>query len=460
VSRKASPQEVIASYTAAARAADLIAHYEVRLRQADLPFEITPDDNGASIDVAAKKASALVRIHETGGAATIDVKYALMDEPPAEAPAPPILPPLPLEWPDWLQVPQARLTSQRTNPPGRIGVGTEDTCPGDVIGQPSQGCLKKVYVSSLKLNDAYEYMSGLLEQYGYSAQPLNAQPNANVGLGKWISGALASLTMREYPEPRQENYYRQLDIFLRQPGARSTTVEVTFLVKGGQAPGTASLSGVWTFTHLRDRFHGTIELKQAGSEITGTWHTATGKNEADTAISGQVEGNTVRLTRMVGDNQNYVLTLSADGNRLDGFGNGWFVNHANLNMQRVPPPAPSADVPPPATTATHSGLSFPPPHAAWKWAIQCVAMHRGSEIKYNSFYYEAATDRSVEEPLNLPGGGDIVGVSPNDCGFSARDEAGHSYTFRNEAEAKSKGLGPGTWSVYPMKCGGVAVFVK
>jgi hypothetical protein len=66
----------------------------------------------------------------------------------------------------------------------------------------------------------------------------------------------------------------------------------------------------------------------------------------------------------------------------------------------------------------------------------------------------------VEEPLTLPAGAAIVGVFPDDCAFSVRDELGHSFTFRNEDEAKAKRLGPGTWSVYPLKCGGVNVFLK
>jgi hypothetical protein len=95
------------------------------------------------------------------------------------------------------------------------------------------------------------------------------------------------------------------------------------------------LSGTWGFTHAEARFQGTIVLRQAGSTITGTWHTGTGKSEPDSLISGRVDGKTVTFTRFVGNNQNFVLTLSADGSRLDGFGEGWFLNHTNLNMQRT-----------------------------------------------------------------------------------------------------------------------------
>jgi len=102
------------------------------------------------------------------------------------------------------------------------------------------------------------------------------------------------------------------------------------------------LSGVWVFTHFDARFQGTIELRQTGPVFTGTWHTATGKSEPDSSLAGRVDGNVVSFTRAVGSNQNFVLTLSADGNRLDGFGDGFFLNHTNLNMQRASGVAPSA----------------------------------------------------------------------------------------------------------------------
>lgn len=239
-----------------------------------------------------------------------------------------------------------------------------------------------------------------------------------------------------------------------------------------QAP--TDVSGVWVFTHWNDRFQGTIVLRRSGSTISGTWHTSKGKSEPDTTVSGRIDGNTVTLTRFIGNNQqNYVLTLSPDGKRLDGFGNGWFLNHTNLNMQRKAAAEPSASISTHRSAATtrsaapmapmakkREHLSFPPPRGTWSWVIQSVATSRGSEIKYTSFYYEASTARSVEQPLTLPDGAAIVGVFPDDCEFMVRDQVGNSFTFRNEDEAKTKGLGPGTWSVYPRKCGGVAVFLR
>jgi len=102
------------------------------------------------------------------------------------------------------------------------------------------------------------------------------------------------------------------------------------------------LSGVWVFTHAEARFQGTIVFHQTGSVFTGTWHTSAGKSEPDSSLSGRVEGNIVSFTRAVGNNQTFVLSLSADGNRLDGFGDGFFLNHTNLNMQRSAGVVPSA----------------------------------------------------------------------------------------------------------------------
>jgi hypothetical protein len=103
----------------------------------------------------------------------------------------------------------------------------------------------------------------------------------------------------------------------------------------GPAKGAKDLSGTWSFTHFDDRFQGWIALSQSGSALQGTWHTSSGKSEPDTLVTGSVEGAAVTLCRSLGPNQqSYALTLSADGNRLDGFGEGFFLHHTNLNMTR------------------------------------------------------------------------------------------------------------------------------
>jgi hypothetical protein len=103
---------------------------------------------------------------------------------------------------------------------------------------------------------------------------------------------------------------------------------------------TADISGLWAFTHFNDRFQGTVYLRKEGSDFTGTWHTSKGKTEPDDAVSVRVDGNTVTLWRFIGNDaqQHYVLTLSADKTRLDGYGDGYFLNHTNLNMQRAAEP--------------------------------------------------------------------------------------------------------------------------
>ena len=102
----------------------------------------------------------------------------------------------------------------------------------------------------------------------------------------------------------------------------------------------ADVSGLWTFTHADGRFEGTVLLHQDGVEFTGTWHTSKGKVEPDDEVSGRIDGNTVTLWRFIGDaHQHFTLTLSPDRSRLDGYGDGFFLDHTNLNMQRMTDPA-------------------------------------------------------------------------------------------------------------------------
>src|SRR5215471_4859433 len=93
-----------------------------------------------------------------------------------------------------------------------------------------------------------------------------------------------------------------------------------------------NIAGTWSFT--QGGANGTIALRQNGTELSGTWHSSA-KAEPDTLVAAKVYGNTVMLTRAVGsEQQTYILTLSADGKRLDGFGQG-SLNHAQLIMVLV-----------------------------------------------------------------------------------------------------------------------------
>ncbi len=80
-------------------------------------------------------------------------------------------------------------------------------------------------------------------------------------------------------------------------------------------------------------------LRQSGPTFSGTWHTSRGKSEPDDQVTGlnpRLADHPLTLWRFIGNNkQSFVLTLSADGNRLDGFGDGYFLKHTNLNMQRA-----------------------------------------------------------------------------------------------------------------------------
>jgi hypothetical protein len=112
------------------------------------------------------------------------------------------------------------------------------------------------------------------------------------------------------------------------------------------AKGPQDLSGTWSFTHFDDRFQGSLTLQQSGSTLQGTWHTSSGKSEPDTPVTGSVDGAAVTLRRSLGPNQQtYSLTLSPDGNGLDGFGEGYFLHHTNLNMTRTGAAKPATAAP-------------------------------------------------------------------------------------------------------------------
>jgi hypothetical protein len=262
---------------------------------------------------------------------------------------------------------------------------------------------------------------------------------------------------------------------------------ILILASACAAQDAPDIAGTWSFT--QDGTNGTIVLRQNGTELSGTWHTSV-KAEPDTLVAARVYGKTVMLTRAVGsEQQTYILTLSADGKRLDGFGQG-ALNHAHLLMVLVAA-APKGSSPPAAVDQqnrpldvshfsqqqqssrpvldaagkpkkqTWMGIGLPPTRGTYTWIIQSVALHGAkSGKKYSSYYYEVSTTRTVEESLSLPRGGEIVGVFPDDCAFAVQDQSGHAFTFRNEREAQARGLGPGMWSVYPLKCSGIDVFVK
>ena len=138
-----------------------------------------------------------------------------------------------------------------------------------------------------------------------------------------------------------------------------------------------NLAGTWSFTS-DDGSSGTIVLHQSGVEFSGAWHTSGSKADSDTLIAAKLYGNTMLLTRAVDDSQQtYILTLSADGKRLEGSGQG-SLNHAKLTMQllsaapnikhssRGSRPARPSGCPPGTVRLRHCWSSLP----RFDWALQ------------------------------------------------------------------------------------------
>ncbi len=84
------------------------------------------------------------------------------------------------------------------------------------------------------MKEVFEELADLLERNGFSTESASKKPYANLQLGKSVGDVFGSLNMRQYPDRQNEDVYRQLDIFLRQPPGSSTRVEITFTVKGGE----------------------------------------------------------------------------------------------------------------------------------------------------------------------------------------------------------------------------------
>jgi hypothetical protein len=134
----------------------------------------------------------------------------------------------------------------------------------------------------------------------------------------------------------------------------------------------------------------------------------------------------------------------------------------SLTPDRISAPPPAASQPQtaaPTSPAKREPIS-PWARAPYTWIMQSVIIRGSNPTRYTACYYEAPTDATVEKPLPLPAGAAIVDVFPDNCMFSLQDQAGHSFTFKNAEEARGKRLAPGTWSLYPMKCSGIDVFLR
>jgi hypothetical protein len=74
-------------YTALAPPADVIAHYQEKMRAAGVGFKVQSDGIGVSIVASEGRGSAVVRIRDDGGQSSVRVLYTL--KPPETAPTPP-----------------------------------------------------------------------------------------------------------------------------------------------------------------------------------------------------------------------------------------------------------------------------------------------------------------------------------------------------------------------------------
>lgn len=90
-------------------------------------------------------------------------------------------------------------------------------------------------------------------------------------------------------------------------------------------------------------------------------------------------------------------------------------------------------------------------HAPYNWIMQSSAAHgSASPAKPNSV---------AAAPLTLAAQASIVDVFPEDCGFSLRDQEEHSVAFKNASAAVGKTVAPGTWSLTPIRCAGVSIYL-
>ena len=170
-------------------------------------------------------------------------------------------------------------------------------------------------------------------------------------------------------------------------------------------------------------------------------------------ISFKVENDGIGISILATEGQASAVVRIRDNDRGSIVRVSYTINAASP-PQTTQPPAPQ--VLRPGKRVPTSMLT----HAPYTWTMQSV-LNRGTHpTTYSAYYYIAATNAIVERPLPAPLGATIVDVFPDDCEFSMRDDAGNSLTFRNAKDALGKTLKPGTWSLYPIKCGGIDVFLR
>lgn len=138
------------------------------------------------------------------------------------------------------------------------------------------------------------------------------------------------------------------------------------------------------------------------------------------------------------------------------------LRQASVGRPAVAPPVTAAQAVAQRAVPVASGRReplSPLAHVPYRWILQSSIVRGTKPTQYAMSAYEAPTDGTVIGPLALPAGAVIVDVLPTDCEFILQDQAGHNFTYKKGEEAKAKGLGPGTWAVYPRKCGGVSIYL-
>ena len=214
--------------------------------------------------------------------------------------------PPPLALPEWLApVAQAKNIAKKASPTEATSSYTTDTLPADVLSHYERQLRAAGVEFQTKRDGIVTEIESSTEKYSGTVRVREENGGASVKV---------SYGLRHDPPADPLKSARALE-----------TVPV--------------VSGTWSFAHVGNRFQGTIVLRQAGPEVSGVWRTEKGKVEPDDQLTARIDGHIMYLTRSIANTnleQKYVLTIYPDGNRIDGYGEGWGLNHSDLIMQRVP----------------------------------------------------------------------------------------------------------------------------
>ena len=187
------------TYNSREQPSAIVEHYRKQMDTAGIKFQSSFDGLGISIRVQQESTATVIRIREIDSATQVNVSHALVNESPLPLPVSPVapacpagtslfyqdhtappgtnlarwqersgvppptpvcteVPPLKLEWPDWLKPRYARLT-RSVQIPARFP--TFDT------RWDNEPYLQRTFSTSDKIEEVYNYFNQLLPQYGY-----------------------------------------------------------------------------------------------------------------------------------------------------------------------------------------------------------------------------------------------------------------------------------------------------